>query len=91
MGHVHETRADNDRGSRGIAGVSVLGGEGMIIDPIVWFLMGMIGGVAVGVLVTWLWMLDREDKMLESLIMDMDDDVVQEWIEEEEERRRVNK
>lgn len=63
----------------------------MIIDPIVWFLMGMIGGVAVGVLVTWLWMLDREDKMLESLIMDMDDDVVQEWIEEEEERRRVNK
>ncbi|MFA5744090.1 MAG: hypothetical protein WC936_04710 [Candidatus Nanoarchaeia archaeon] len=63
----------------------------MIIDPIVWFLVGMIGGVAVGVLVTWLWMLDREDKMLESLIMDMDEDLVQEWIEEEKERRRVNK
>lgn len=35
--------------------------------------------------------LSREDKVLESLIMDMDYDVVQEWIEEEEERRRINK
>ncbi len=59
----------------------------MIFDTSMWFLVGMI----VGALITWLWALSREDKVLESLIMDIDYDVVQEWIEEEEERRRVNK
>jgi len=32
MGHVHETRSDDDRGSRGITRVSVLGGEGMTLS-----------------------------------------------------------
>ena len=56
-----------------------------------WFLAEMVCGVIVGSLIVFLWALSREDKVLESLIMDMDYDVVQEWIEEEEERRRINK
>ena len=59
----------------------------MIIDTVMWFLVGMI----VGQISAWFWALRREDKVLESLIMDIDYDVVQEWIEEEEERRRINK
>lgn len=63
----------------------------MIIDTSMWFLVGMVCGVIVGALIAFLWALSREDKVLESLIMDIDYDVVQEWIEEEEERRRINK
>ena len=66
-------------------------GEGMTIEIIMWLLVGIICGVIVGTLIVFLWALSREDKVLESLIMDMDYDVVQEWIEEEEERRRINK
>ena len=63
----------------------------MTIEIIMWLLVGIICGVIVGTLIFFLWALSREDKVLESLIMDMDYDVVQEWIEEEEERRRINK
>ena len=63
----------------------------MTIEIIMWLLVGIICGVIVGTLIVFLWALSREDKVLESLIMDMDYDVVQEWIEEEEERRRINK
>jgi len=63
----------------------------MIIDTSMWFLVGMVCGAIVGALIAFLWALSREDNVLESLIMDMDYDVVQEWIEEEEERRRINK
>lgn len=58
-----------------------------ILCGIVWFLGGMVAGM----LITWLRMLNREDKMLESLINDMDEDVVREWIKEQEEIRRFNK
>lgn len=59
----------------------------MTIEIIMWLLVGMI----IGALTTFLWALSREDKVLESLIMDIDYDIVQEWIEEEKERRRINK
>jgi len=54
---------------------------------IVWFL----GGIVVGMLTAWFWMLRREDMMLESLISVMDEDVVQAWIKEQEDMRGFNK
>jgi hypothetical protein len=63
----------------------------MIIDTTIWFLAGLACGVVVCAPIAFLWSLSREDNVLESLIMDMDYDVVQEWIEEEKERRRINK
>jgi len=63
----------------------------MTIEIIMWLLVVIICGVIGGTLIVFLWALSREDKVLESLIMDIDYDVVQEWIEEEEERRRINK
>ena len=54
---------------------------------IVWF----FGGIVVGMLTTWFWMLRREDVMLESLISVMDEDIVQEWIKEQEDMKGFNK
>ena len=63
----------------------------MIIDTVMWFLVGMICGVIMVAIIAWFCALSLEDKVLESLIMEMDYDVSQGWIEEEEERRRINK
>ena len=63
----------------------------MIIDTVMWFLVGMICGVIMVAIIAWFCAPSLEDKVLESLIMEMDYDVAQGWIEEEEERRRINK